>query len=71
MLTESRYIDGNYLSQNPEWDRKDSPWKASKVFSILLKNKIQTNSICEVGCGSGGYFGTFKKIFSFSKYDRL
>jgi len=61
MKTESRYIDGSYMSQNPEWDRSDSPLKASRVLSILLKNNLQPNSICEVGCGAGDILIHLKK----------
>lgn len=61
MKSESRYLDGSYMSENPEWDRNDSPWKASKVFSILSKNKLQPNTICEVGCGAGDILVNLQK----------
>jgi Methyltransferase domain len=50
---ESRYFDSSYLAENPDWDRKDASWKASKVLSLLSKNCMKPLSICEVGCGSG------------------
>ncbi len=50
---ESRYFDGSYLNENPDWDRKDAPWKAKQVLSILSDNQVKPLSICEVGCGSG------------------
>ena len=50
---EKRYFDGNYLVENPNWDREDAPWKAAIVKHILFDNQIKTASICEVGCGSG------------------
>ena len=50
---ESRYYDGTYLAENPDWDRKDAPWKAVQVASILSDNKIDPYTVCEVGCGSG------------------
>jgi SAM-dependent methyltransferase len=49
----SIYYDGIYLSENPDWDRKDAPWKAVLVASILSDNKIEPYTLCEVGCGSG------------------
>jgi len=50
---ESIYYDGTYLTENPDWDRKDAPWKAVQVASILSDNKIEPYTVCEVGCGSG------------------
>jgi SAM-dependent methyltransferase len=50
---EDRYYDGTYLTENPDWDRKDAPWKAVQVASILSDNKIEPYTVCEVGCGSG------------------
>jgi hypothetical protein len=50
---ESRYYDGTYFIDNPDWDRKDAPWKAFQVASILSDNKIAPFTVCEIGCGSG------------------
>jgi SAM-dependent methyltransferase len=50
---ESKYYDGTYIAKNPDWDRKDAPWKAMQVESILSDNKIEPRTVCEVGCGSG------------------
>jgi len=49
---ESIYHDGTYLAENPDWDRKDAPWKAVQV-AILSDNKIVPSTVCEVSCGSG------------------
>lgn len=53
MKIEPRYLDSSYLARNPDWDRKDAPWKASQVLNLLNNHQITPNSICEVGCGSG------------------
>lgn len=53
MKVESRYLDQSYLTKNPDWDRQDAPWKASKVLSLLARHRIVPTSICEVGCGAG------------------
>jgi SAM-dependent methyltransferase len=50
---KSRYFDNSYLAENPNWDRKDAPWKANQVLSMLAENHIRPQSICEIGCGSG------------------
>jgi len=61
MSIESRYYDGTYLAENPDWDRKDAVWKAAKVTSILSDNGIEPASICEVGCGSGDVLAHLQK----------
>ena len=59
---ELRYCDGAYLAENPDWDRKDAPWKAAQVATILSDNKIEPYSVCEVGCGSGDVLVQLKKV---------
>ncbi len=49
----SRYSDGKYLSKNPDWHVEDSPWKANQIDKIIKLNKLNFESICEVGCGGG------------------
>ncbi|MCX7146583.1 MAG: class I SAM-dependent methyltransferase [Sulfuritalea sp.] len=50
---ESRYYDGTYLAENPDWDRADASWKAKLVASILAAHKLEPFTVCEVGCGTG------------------
>tara|TARA_B100001248_G_C27321998_1_gene427216 strand:- start:72 stop:782 length:711 start_codon:yes stop_codon:yes gene_type:complete len=49
----SRYNDGGYLSENPDWHLEDSPWKAQQIDKIIDRNKLSPRTICEVGCGAG------------------
>lgn len=49
----NQYTDGTYLAKNPTWDVEDSPWKAENVIKLIKQNKIDSNSIAEVGCGVG------------------
>jgi cyclopropane fatty-acyl-phospholipid synthase-like methyltransferase len=53
MKIEARYTDGSYIRENPDWDRQDSSWKASKILEILKSYQIAPASICEIGCGAG------------------
>lgn len=64
---ESRYYDGTYLVENPDWDRKDAPWKAVQVASILSDNKIEPYTVCEVGCGSGDVLVQLQKTLPSAK----
>jgi len=50
---EQRYQDGSYLTHNPDWDRSDSLWKATLVWTILRESTLSPTTICEVGCGAG------------------
>jgi 2-polyprenyl-3-methyl-5-hydroxy-6-metoxy-1,4-benzoquinol methylase len=52
-VTSQRYLEGDYLAQNPGWHEVDAPWKAAQIFALLGKAALQPRSICEVGCGSG------------------
>jgi Methyltransferase domain len=64
---ESRYFDDGYLSENPEWDRKDALWKANQVLLMLSKNQIKPLSLCEVGCGSGDILVNLLKSLTSTK----
>lgn len=53
MNTKTVYQDGTYLTNNPTWHEKDSPWKAKQIRKILRRNNIKLSSVCEIGCGAG------------------
>ena len=53
MQVETRYVDGSYSCQNPDFDREDSGCKASLILDILSSYQISPISICEIGCGAG------------------
>jgi 2-polyprenyl-3-methyl-5-hydroxy-6-metoxy-1,4-benzoquinol methylase len=52
-MTESLYLDGEYLKNHPNWHVEDSQWKAEKIKKILAKNNISPTTVCEIGCGAG------------------
>ena len=52
------YLDGTYLEHKPTWHVEDSPWKAKQIHTILSKNNIKPNTVCEVGCGAGEISGS-------------
>ena len=55
-----RYLGGDYLSHNPSWDSKDSPWKAGLVLCLMQSHRIEPRSIVDVGCGAGGVLGALR-----------
>jgi len=70
--TLDRYLNGEYASQNPDWDSADAAWKSSKLCEVLKDHHIIPSTIVEVGCGSGEVLVTLQKTFpnaAFSGYD--
>ena len=65
---ESRYYDGTYLAENPDWDRKDSTWKADLVRAILSDFKILPSTVCEVGCGAGDILIHLRRYYPNAKF---
>ncbi len=62
-VLESRYYDGSYLADNPDWDRTDAPWKAQLVGAILADHQVAPATMCEVGCGTGDVLRHLAKSF--------
>ena len=60
---ERRYTDNDYLAANPDWHSADSRWKAHYVVRMLSEHQISPQSICEVGCGSGGILAALREQF--------
>lgn len=58
-----QYLSKDYLSRNPTWDLEDTPWKAVTVAAALDRHGIQPDSMCEVGCGSGGCLAELRTIY--------
>ncbi len=50
----ARYLDGQYEESNPEWHDSDAAWKAEKILAMLSEVGIRTDTICDIGCGTGG-----------------
>ena len=53
LSVENAYICGQYYEQNPSWHSADSPWKAQQIASMIDRNRLAPQTICEVGCGAG------------------
>lgn len=62
-LPYSIYESGDYLKNNPSWDREDCSWKAGFVIEFLRNHKIMPVSICDIGCGSGGVLAEVKQSY--------
>jgi SAM-dependent methyltransferase len=72
---ENIYADGSYLAKTGgTWHLEDSPFKARWIVSMLARHvEIKPNTICEIGCGSGGILAELQKTLSdhitFTGYD--
>ena len=47
------YVNGEYFSNNPDWDIADARWKTDVVVDLLKRNKLNPKKVIEVGCGAG------------------
>lgn len=61
--TLNRYLNGDYASQNPDWDSGDANWKAEKLHYLLSSQAIKPKSIVEIGCGSGNILVSLHKFY--------
>lgn len=58
------YIDGTYLTQNPDWHIADAPWKAEQILLMLGRNRVTPLSILDVGCGAGEILKLLQQSFA-------
>lgn len=60
----SQYLDGRYLEANPTWHEEDAPEKAQWIVEILAAHpNISVESVCDVGCGTGGVLESLQRRF--------
>lgn len=57
----SRYVDGRYLEDHPDWHQADSPWKAQQIMTMLRLTNQRPATVCEVGCGAGAILACLVK----------
>lgn len=51
--SNDRYVNGEYLKNNPDWDIADAGWKTDIIVELLQKNDVHPKRVIEVGCGAG------------------
>ncbi len=65
---KARYLNGEYLSQNPTWDIEHSSRKVRELRSVIPGAYLEkifngtTKSVVEFGCGAGGVLSGFADI---------
>jgi SAM-dependent methyltransferase len=50
----SRYRDGTQRALAPDWYESDARWKAERVREMMRRHRLEPESICDIGCGTGG-----------------
>lgn len=68
MSIDKKYLDGDYLEQNPTFHVEDSAWKATQILKGIGGNGIKAESIAEVGCGAGEILVQLAKKLPESKF---
>ncbi len=58
-----RYLDGSYSKDNPDWHESDAEWKSDQIASMLNRHGLVPESICDVGCGTGGALRALRDAF--------
>lgn len=48
------YKDGSYAAKNPSCGEENAAWKAGQVLRMMEKSGLKPQTVCEIGCGSGG-----------------
>jgi 2-polyprenyl-3-methyl-5-hydroxy-6-metoxy-1,4-benzoquinol methylase len=48
------YKDGSYAAANPGCGEENTAWKAGQILRMMTKAGLNPQTVCEIGCGSGG-----------------
>jgi ubiquinone/menaquinone biosynthesis C-methylase UbiE len=63
-ISESRYLDGEYLAANPTWGEEDSAWKARMIHALWRRAGLPIpGTVAEIGCGAGGILAGLQSRF--------
>lgn len=57
----NRYTDGSYAETWKTWHDEDSPFKARWATAFLRDFGVRPRSVCDVGCGSGGFLAELRR----------
>jgi len=60
---QEMYQSDAYAERNPTWHEEDAPWKARHIESIIRRNNLTFDSLCEVGCGTGEILLNLSRAF--------
>ena len=68
MTMDNIYNNEKYLSNNPDWHQKDSPYKFSLIQKIIKRNNIIFDNCADIGCGAGYVTEFLAKNYLESKF---
>jgi SAM-dependent methyltransferase len=58
----SRYTNGDYANQNPDWHQGDSVWKAEQIAQMMHRNALMSRTVVDVGCGAGEVLAQLQRL---------
>lgn len=56
------YTGGSYAATNHDWHESDAAWKARQVAKMLDSHGLRPESICDIGCGTGGVLDELRSL---------
>jgi cyclopropane fatty-acyl-phospholipid synthase-like methyltransferase len=62
-----RYLDGTYAAANESWHEDSSPFKAQWIASFVNDHRTTPDSVCDVGCGTGGVLSKLQRAWPDAK----
>jgi len=57
------YVTDEYQKNNPTWHEEDSPWKARQIERMIKRNGLPTETVAEIGCGTGEILLNLERAF--------
>lgn len=60
------YTGGSYAATNHDWHESDAAWKAKQVARMLDSHGLRPESICDIGCGTGGVLDELRSLLDWN-----
>ena len=61
-MKENIYQTNEYAKKHPDYHVSDSFWKVKHIIKMIKKNKLDVQTVCDVGCGAGEVLYQIQKL---------